>query len=394
MASGSLLLRSRLHRGAAVLLAVCAVLALDTWLRPPLPAPAQAVWPSQPVAVAQLQRQDGGLIPMPPDTPAAHAGFLLAMPESARHALTAFWFAGERESASNVQIAASQWDRQTRQWTPAQFVVNRHVVAQQLGFGVRRLGNPVAWLDASHRMHLYVVATGWGGWAASRIVHLRQVGDAGDDSALRFESVGVLPLSWCWNTSFLVRNAPLTLRDGGAMLPVYFELGAKYPVMVRLDAQGAFVQQVRVSRRHDALQPTLLMQDATQWLALLRDQRPQGKVGVAGTADGGQHWSDLPDLALDNPDAAVAALALAPGQMLLAHNPSTQSRTALDLSHSADGIAWKPLAALERGVDGEEFSYPSLAWVDGSLWVSYTHQRKRIAWQRFGERAAGMEARP
>jgi predicted neuraminidase len=32
---------------------------------------------------------------------------------------------------------------------------------------------------------------------------------------------------------------------------------------------------------------------------------------------------------------------------------------------------------------GSEYSYPAMAWADGALWISYTDQRQRIAWQRW-----------
>jgi predicted neuraminidase len=346
---------------------------------------AQAVWPTveKAAAASPLLPVGRGHIPMPANTPAAHASSLLAMPAAHPSALLAFWFAGTRESAADVQIAASQFDRATQQWSAARFVVNRHAMGEQLGFGVRRLGNPVAWLDARGKIHLFVVATGLGGWAASRIVHLRQSHEDQDFSALSFDVVRVLPLSWLWNTSFLVRTAPLALADGGMVLPVHFELGIKYPVALRFDANGEFKGMVRISSRKHLLQPTLLMVSESHWLALLRDQRPDGKVAVAQTLDNGQHWVDLPDLALDNPDSSVAGLALAPGRLFLAHNSSPHSRTALDLSASVDGRTWALAQGLAHGAGPDEYSYPALAWADNSLWVSYTDQRQRIAWQRF-----------
>jgi predicted neuraminidase len=306
------------------------------------------------------------------------------MPADHAAGLTAFWFAGDRESAPNVQIAASQFDRASQQWTVARLVVERFAMGEALGFGVRRLGNPVAWLDGGGRMHLFVVATGWGGWAASRILHLRQKSPDSTIAQLAFEPVRVLPLSWLWDTSHLVRNAPLALEDGGMVLPVHFELGIKYPVALRFDQGGAFHGLTRMSQRTHLLQPSVVAQSPLQWLALMRDIRPNGKIGVAQTLDGGKHWVDLPDLALDNPDAAVAAIAAGDRSMLLVHNPSTDSRIALDVSRSADGLHWVRVKALEQGTPPVEFSYPAMAWADGSLWVSYTAGRKRIAWQRFG----------
>jgi predicted neuraminidase len=383
--------RSWLARLACGLVVAAVLLALDMASRPaPLP-PAQAVWP---VAAAmspasQLRLVARGAIPMPADTPSAHASALLAMPPDHRAGLLSFWFAGKGESEPDVQIAASQFDRANQQWSPARFVVNRAVMAAQLGFGIRRLGNPVAWLDAQGRVHLFVVATGLGGWAASRVLHLRQTGPTGptgsaqDLSQLEFEALRVLPLSWLWNTSHLVRTAPLPLADGGMVLPVHFELGMKYPVALRFDASGEFRGMTRMSGRTHVLQPALLNLDSRHWLALMRDQRPEGKITVAQTRDGGASWADLPDLALSNPDASVAALALQSGRLFLTHNTSPHDRTALDLSESADGQAWTLTQPLEQGLAPSEYSYPALAWADESLWVSYTDQRRAIGWQRF-----------
>lgn len=390
-------LKSLSWRLLCAVLAAGAVLGVDLAQRPPPPPAALAVWPTVPASfsVDRLAPTDHGAIPMPPDAPAAHASTLLAMPEGHPAALTVFWFSGERESGPKVQIAASQWDRATQQWDPARFVVNRHALGAELGFGVRRLGNPVAWMDGGGRIHLFVVATGWGGWAASRILHLRQSSAGTGLGELAFVPVRVLPLSWLWNTSHLVRNAPLPLAGGGMVLPVHFELGIKYPQALRFDSHGEFLGMVRISRRNYALQPTLLAKTATEWLALMRDERPDGKVIAAHTKDGGRSWNDLPDLALVNPDSAVGGMALAPGQMLLAHNSSPASRAWLDMSGSADGAAWTLLHALEHGAtDADEFSYPAMAWADGSVWLSYTVDRQRLAWQRFTAAAAPRGATP
>lgn len=361
------------------------LLTLELWQRPPSPPPPRGTWPLSGVNLAGRipVAQDGGLIPMPPDTPAAHASTLLALPEHHAAALMAFWFAGTRESAADVQIACSHFDRVSRQWSAARFVVDRHKASQPLGFGLRRLGNPVAWRDAQGRIHLFVVATGLGGWAAGRILHLRQ-SDAGHDcTRLDLRPIGVLPLSWLWNTSHLVRAIPLPLADGGMVLPAYFELGLKYPVALRFSAQGDFLGMVRMSQRGHLLQPTLLARSEADWLALLRDNSAERKLRVVQTLDGGQHWQDRPDLDMPNPDASVVGLALQPGLMFLAHNPRIESRAALDLSVSADGLRWTRVRTLAEGDGPSEHSYPSMAWADGSLWVSYTDQRRAIAWQRF-----------
>ena len=288
------------------------------------PVPAAAALVSAPQTPSDIASNTGwvtgakGHIPMPQGAMAAHASALLAMPDKHPDALMAFWFAGDRESAPNVQIASASFNRASQSWSEARFVVNRHAVGAQLGFGVRRLGNPVAWRDASGRIHLFVVATGWGGWAAGRILHLQQR-QGSLVQAMEFDPVGLLPLSWLWNTSFLVRTAPLALADGGMVLPAYFELGFKYPVALRFDGKGHFVGMVRISNKRFALQPALLAHSDTHWLALMRDNRDVGKIIAAQTVDAGQSWTDLPDLDLDNPDSAIATLDFK-GQHWLVHN--------------------------------------------------------------------------
>jgi predicted neuraminidase len=373
-----------LLRAAVALLLLGLALVLDLSQRPAAPDMARARFApgAGELDAASFKPAASGTIPMPEGAAAAHASNLLAMPQASAAALTAFWFAGDRESAPNVQIAASQFERASQQWLPARYLVNRHAMAEQLGFGVRRLGNPVAWLDGSGRMHLFVVATGWGGWAAARILHLVQDSAQSSLAELRFKPLRVLPLSWFWNTSLLVRNAPLALQDGGMLLPAHFEIGLKYAVALRFDRDGVFLGVVRLSNQTHMLQPTLLAQTDTQWLALMRDTRPEGHITAVQTQDGGLHWTDLPDLALVNPDAAVAGLALSPGQMVLAHNSSPHSRELLDLSRSQDGLHWLPTQVLAHGASGDEFSYPAMAWADGALWLSYTDHRRSIAWQR------------
>lgn len=324
---------------------------------------------------------------MPANTPAAHASTLLAMPADSTASLLAFWFAGKKESAPDVQIAYAWFDRSTQAWQPARFVLSKEQAGADLGYGVRRLGNPVAWLDAQGRVHLFVVATGLGGWAAGRVLHLVQKmpfrQDSKDFNAIEFEAIGVLPLSWLWNTSYLVRSAPLPLSDGGMLLPLYFELGIKYPTAARFDANGNFLGTQRISSQSGLLQPSLLMLDSRRWLALMRDHSPARKVAVAHTDDAGAHWQDLAPLPLDNPDASVVGLGIQPGLMVLAHNPSTTGREKLALSASADGQTWRSVAMLAEGAVGSEYSYPAMAWADGALWISYTDQRQRIAWQRW-----------
>ncbi len=378
----------------AALLLVCA----DAWLRPSAVAPAQAVVDASPLACDRFEVVREGQIPMPEGVPAAHASTLVALspkhPLSGTKSLAALWFAGTRESAPDVQIAMSTFDRQRQAWDAPHWVVSRDSLRAALGVQIRRLGNPVAWSDAQGRLHVFVVATGLGGWAASRVVHLREVqvhsGLAANTSP-QFEVERVLPLMPqvpSFNTSVLVRAAPLALADGGAILPLYFEINTKYGLALRLSPQGDLLGLTRISQRHDVLQPSLVALTPTHWRAWMRQSAANAHVAIAQTTDAGAHWQDLPSQALGNPDSSVAALRMG-NSLWLAHNPLTRGREVLMLSQSSiDAPDTWHTQALVDGAAGDEYSYPSMVALPSAqpqnpqVWLSYTDQRRDIAFKQ------------
>ena len=330
----------------------------------------------------RLVKSDGGEIPMPANTPSAHASTMAPLPSGHSSLIAAAWFAGERESAPDVRIAFSTFEKAGQRWTPARFIVDRESLAKELGFGIRRLGNPVLWRDDDDRLHLFVVGTGIGGWATSRIIHLQQSDDGTEAEQLHFEARAVLPLSWLWNLSHLVRNAPLVLANGSVVLPIYFELGTKYPTMAQLDRTGSFRGISRISRKGNLLQPAILPLSENRWLAYMRMSGGTHRIAMAETRDAGTNWQDRPDLELPNPNASVAALN-ANGVPALTFNPSSTGRDRLVTATSADGERWNISAELALGQTGDEYSYPAMLWHEDALWVSYTDRRRHIAWQRF-----------
>lgn len=358
---------------------------------------------------APLMWQQGRL-PMPEGVPAAHASTLVALDErhrmGAHKAMVAFWFAGTRESASDVGIVSSTYDRQRQQWDAAQWVVTREKLQAQLGVAVRRIGNPVAWRDADGHLHLYVVATGLGGWAASRVVHMveapaERASTPLGSPRLQFVAERILPLmplaTW-FNTSTLVRALPQALQDGGAWVPMYFELGTKYALAVRVGPQGQLREVRRMTQRQDVLQPTVVATSGTTAVALMRDSGPDQRVAWSRTDDAGRHWQDQAPALADNPDSSLAALRLPSGEWLVAHNPLAQRRSVLLLSRVRDPSQPWVSTVLAQGESGSEYSYPSMLWLQSAptdlrrlelsaaktneVWVSYTDQRQAIAFAR------------
>jgi predicted neuraminidase len=289
-------------------------------------------------------------------------------------------------------------------------VVNRHMASKAMGFGgwIRRLGNPVAWIDAQGRTHLYVVATGLGGWAASRVLHLVQEATSKNTAQVEpalaaFKPIGFLQLSPFFNLSTLVRGTPIPMADGGVLLPAYFELGIKYPVAIRLGSDGELVQSreavVRMAGNLASLQPTVAVTSELNGTAYLRDNSGDRKLRFIQTADGGKSWQNVPSSQAEssqggaieagadwviNPDSSLAAVRVG-SQTLLIHNPQTSGRHRLVIEASNNGLrGFKRLATLEYepekldDVEFNEYSYPSATLIGDKLHVSYTYQKRFI----------------
>ena len=333
-----------------------------------LPAPALAIVPGQ-ATLSELSRT---LVPMPRNTPSAHASALATLPGER---MVTFWWAGSRESGPDVKVYASQWDGAN--WGAPWEVASRESLGAALGFGVRRIGNPVAWTSRDGKIHLYVVATGLGGWAASRVVHM-----VSSTEGASFEMRRVLPMSPLFNTSVLVRTSAVGLADGGWWLPVYFELGIKYPMLMSFDAAGTPTGMARIGSRTTTLQPAIVPVSALEVRAWMRDASDERRVQHALSRDGGASWQDLPALELHNENTSMATIRLANGEFLMLHNDLVaggSSRSTLRLSLSRDGHVWRFVADVASGSAGDEFSYPTMQQVGDELHITYTHQRQAIA---------------
>jgi predicted neuraminidase len=365
----------------ACILAVASAIAAEAWRSSravPHTSQPTAVEVAAPPAIT-LTELSRTLIPMPKGVPSAHASALASLPHGD---LIAFWWAGSRESGPDVKVYASRWSN--GKWSDNWQVASRETLGKALGYGVRRIGNPVAWTAADGTVHLYVVATGLGGWAASRVVQMES-----SDQGASFTVRRVLPMSPMFNTSVLVRAAPIGVADGGWWLPVYFEIGNKYPMLMSFDAQGNPQRLSRIGTRTKSLQPTLVPVSGTEVRAWMRDAGKERRVQQASSRDGGETWEDLGAAPMSNYGTSLAVLRLSSGSLLMLHNHATAgvtsrrtSRNTLSLSLSTDATTWQPLPDIVSGQPGDEFSYPAMYQVGDELHITYTYQRRAIAHHR------------
>lgn len=295
--------------------------------------------------------------------------------------LRAFWYGGTREGAADVAIYTSVYSPKEETWSPERAVMTRELAQRSLRRHVRKLGNPVAGRDRAGRLCLFFVSVSVGGWAGSAI-NLTVSEDEGET----WGPPGRLIASPFLNISTLVKGAPLLLADGTIALPVYHEFLGKFGELLRVDAEGRVIGKTRLSWGKSSLQPVIVPRSETEAVAFMRyaGDRP-ARILVIRTSDAGAHWSEPVKTALPNPDAAVGAVLLAGGPLVLAFNNAEENREDLSLAVSGDfGGSFRVARSLEGGslppgAPVPEYSYP---WImqdrSGDVHVLYTWGRTRI----------------
>jgi predicted neuraminidase len=258
--------------------------------------------------------------------------------------IRAFWFAGSREGAQDVEIRSAVFDPAKNSWSPEHSIVNRMDTERALLRYVKKIGNPVAQLAPDGRLWLYYVTVSLGGWAGSSITAITSADDGATWSPARR-----LITSPFINISTLIKGTPFLYSDGTMGLPVYHEFIGKFGELLRIDGSGNIINKQRLSSGKSTLQPVVLVTSPQHALVLMRRSGNSPKRVIAtATDDAGQHWSTPTPTTLDNPDAAISGVVLPDGRMLVVLNNIEDGRAALSLVVSEDGgTTWKTVYQLE-----------------------------------------------
>ena len=248
--------------------------------------------------------------------------------------LRAFWFAGSREGAPDVNIHSALFDPATATWTDETVVVTREQISEGWGRHVRKLGNAVPVLDDEGRMRLFVVAVSFGGWAASRLVVLESA-----DLGASWSFDKPLVTSPLLNISTLVKTPPVRYQDGSIGLPVYHEMIGKFGEILRLDQNSEVLGKARIGHGRKAIQPLVLVDSPQHAVAFLRNENEpnNGYLYQSSSADGGWQWQALEYSPLENPSAALGGLAMGPGHWLVVANCNREERDDLCVRETRDG---------------------------------------------------------
>jgi len=274
--------------------------------------------------------------------------------------IRAFWFAGSREGAQDVEIRSAVYDPASERWGAEQSIINRVDTQRSLLRYVKKLGNPVPHLTADGTLWLFYVTVSVGGWAGSSITAIT----SSDDGA-SWSSARRLVTSPFLNISTLVKGTPFNYSDGSFGLPVYHEFIGKFGELLRIGRTGTIIDKKRLSTGNTSLQPVVLIKSTRQAMALMRYSGKSPKRVIATvTDDAGQHWGEPVKTGLPNPDAAITGVVIPDGRILLALNDTEQGRDTLSLVVSSDGgITWKTVYSLEdqRGQSTEPSRYEQIA---------------------------------
>jgi predicted neuraminidase len=270
--------------------------------------------------------------------------------------IRAFWFAGSREGAEDVEIRSAVFGPEKNSWEAEHSIANREDTQRALLRYVKKLGNPVAQRAADGTLWLFYVTVSLGGWAGSSITAMTS-----EDEGASWSPARRLITSPFINISTLVKGTPFIYSDGTMGLPIYHEFIGKFGELLRINSSGDIIDKQRLSSGKSTLQPVMLIKNPQQALVLMRRSGNSPKRVIAATTeDAGQHWSAPANTMLANPDAAISGAVLADGNILLALNNVEEGRDALSLVISADGgNTWETIDQLEdqRGQSTETAHY-------------------------------------
>ncbi len=316
-----------------------------------------------------------------PDTGAAsvHAASLITLNDGA---LRAFWFAGSREGAPDVVINSAVFDPHSGSWSAPTVIIDRIGAEKGLVRYIAKLGNPVPSRMVDGRLQLFFVTVSIGGWAGSSISTM-----ISGDEGLTWSRPQRLITSPLLNLSTLVKSPALQFGDGRLGLPAYHEWIGRFGELLRVEA-AQVIDKRRMSSGRSAIQPVILVSDLQTATALFRQTRSSGQaknIPVSLTQNAGQSWQQSEDLAIANPNSALAGLTLKNGIRLLALNNIEAGRYRLVLlMKQPQSEQWQVIQVLEDdealpNEQRKEFSYPYLVSADGNdVHLVYTWDRKKI----------------
>lgn len=284
------------------------------------------------------------------------------------------YYGGEGEYAVDTGVFVARLRKGSTRW-------GRPRLAARDPF--RSLGNAVVWQAPDGLVWLIYVVR-WGEtWSTSRI-QAKVSKDAGatwSDSMVVSETQGEM-----------VRGAPIVLKSGHYLLPIYHETGF-HTEIVGPDSTSRFLRfdlkkkswepwgEIRSAKGN--IQPAVVELEPGHLVAYCRrgggyDPVTDGYMIRSESRDGGRTWDEGKDARFPNPNAAVDFLKLRNGHLVLLYNDHMYRRTPLVASLSTDGDrTWSHKRAIESGP--KDYGYPfGIQTSDGKIHLVYTTEKRSV----------------
>lgn len=290
--------------------------------------------------------------------------------------LLAAWFGGSGEGRRDVAIWGAR--RADGVWSvPVELVREARTPTW----------NPVLFHSSDGRLWLYYkFGTNPVTWRAARIWS--------DDGARSWSKSEQPPRGFYGP----VRTKPLTLESGSIVSGSSSEHPLAWSAHIERSADdgrtwmrsGTIIVAPQSSMATDSpndepygiIQPAVVSLGPNQLRFYARSSSHIGRICIADSFDAGETWTQAKPTNLPNPKSGVDAVSLVDGRIILCFNNNAQKRTPLNLAVSRDGENFNVFFTLED--QPGEYSYPAIIHGrDGTLHITYTWQRKRIAYRRY-----------
>lgn len=293
-------------------------------------------------------------LPQPEGFPHAHCASLALH----RGSLFCAWYVYEKEEYTEGRLAVSQFNTSLKRWTQASLVLPYKGSSQ---------GNPCLFSFGNELYLLFVLLEGHY-WNSARL-HIGRL----NTGSMQLEDVHKFNCP----QGLMVRHRPL-IKDDGITIPAYDE--EKNQTLI-FDLKPPFKDLIqRGSLEPGPIQGEIVPFEKEDIMLVLRPTGDTRKIMRAHSADGGKSFPfPVYPTPFDCPLSGIAALKDKEGNILIAHNNTTEhKRNPLNLSSSRDGL--KSLhKSMELQEGPGEYSYPSMIRDESNrLHLVYTNNREKI----------------
>ncbi len=300
--------------------------------------------------------------------------------------MAAVWYHGEFEKSLDSRIVWSKKAPGTDEWTWPEVLYDDPE---------RSDGNPAVWLNEKGELYVFFPTIFGDGWDGCKIRMIKSL-----DLGKTWGEPVFLRESYCWNA----RHRPARMPNGDLLLPLYNECLA-LPVFMRSSddfktwTEEGTLTSAEFMDRVSEIQPSIVVLDDGTVSVMTRDGSAAHRIKRMTSADDGKTFGKMALTGLPNPGSSMDQVKLLDGHVVVVFNNNPNDRWPLSVALSLDGgatfVAIRDINA-DCPVAGQcSWAYPSIAQNthDGTVWVTYTHNRETIGWVQFNEAwlAAGGE---